>query len=76
MNNNLNEVFVKKENFTVQTNSDNNLLDTEDENNSDLPDGFVKIRNNGHFYYCMTIIGQIEGHYILPPQKCFSTSLW
>ena len=69
MDNSLNEFFIKKGNFTVQTNADNDVQDNEDENNSDLPDGFVKIKNNGRFYYCMTIIGQIEGHYILPSQN-------
>ena len=69
MDNSLNKFLVEKSNFTVQTNSDNDIQDNEDDNNSDLPDGFVKIKNNGRFYYCMTIIGQIEGHYILPSQN-------
>lgn len=60
---------MKKENFTVQTNADNDLQECDDESNSNLTDGCVKIKNNGHFYYCMTIIGQIEGHYILPSQN-------
>ncbi|MBQ2758433.1 MAG: ATP-dependent Clp protease proteolytic subunit [Clostridia bacterium] len=69
MDNNFNKFFVNRENFTVQTNADNDIQDNEEGNNSELTDGCVKIRNNGRFYYCMTIIGQIEGHYILPSQN-------
>lgn len=69
MDNNFNEFFLTRENFTVQTNADNDIQDNEEENNSELTDGCVKIKNNGRFYYCMTIIGQIEGHYILPSQN-------
>ncbi len=31
--------------------------------------GSVTTRNNGHTIHCLTIIGQIEGHYILPSQN-------
>ncbi len=31
--------------------------------------GSVTTRNNGHTVHCLTIIGQIEGHYILPSQN-------
>lgn len=69
MKNNFNELQIKKENFTVYTNTDNNIQENDDENTANLGDGCVKIKNNGRFYYCMTIIGQIEGHYILPSQN-------
>lgn len=29
-------------------------------------DGSVTINKNGHFIHCLTIIGQVEGHYLLP----------
>ncbi len=29
-------------------------------------DGCVTINKNGHFIHCLTIIGQVEGHYLLP----------
>ncbi len=32
-------------------------------------DGAVVFKKNGKTFYCLTIIGQIEGHYILPPQN-------
>lgn len=31
--------------------------------------GSVTTHNNGHTIHCLTIIGQIEGHYILPSQN-------
>lgn len=31
--------------------------------------GSITIEKNGHSIHCLTIIGQIEGHYILPPQN-------
>ena len=35
-------------------------------NDSPSADGSVTINKNGHFIHCLTIIGQVEGHYILP----------
>lgn len=34
-----------------------------------LESGSATITKNGHYIHCLTIIGQIEGHYILPPQN-------
>ena len=31
-----------------------------------MEDGCVTTRRNGRSIHCLTIIGQIEGHYILP----------
>ena len=31
--------------------------------------GSITVKKNGHFIHCLTIIGQIEGHYILPSQN-------
>ncbi len=31
--------------------------------------GSITVSKNGHFIHCLTIIGQIEGHYILPSQN-------
>ncbi len=41
------------------------------ENNSysDFETGSITVKKNGHFIHCLTIIGQIEGHYILPSQN-------
>ena len=34
-----------------------------------VQDGSVTTRCNGRTIHCLTIIGQIEGHYILPSQN-------
>lgn len=31
--------------------------------------GSITVARNGHYIHCLTIIGQIEGHYILPSQN-------
>lgn len=57
---------------TTQTGSDN-----ENEQGADYSDimkqiidtGSVTVEKNGHLIHCLTIIGQIEGHYILPSQN-------
>ena len=47
--------------------------DNQESNNNTIPekqdsscDGSVTINKNGHYIHCLTIIGQIEGHYLLP----------
>lgn len=40
-----------------------------DEASSDFETGSITVSKNGHFIHCLTIIGQIEGHYILPSQN-------
>lgn len=37
--------------------------------NSELETGSITVSKDGHFIHCLTIIGQIEGHYILPSQN-------
>ena len=36
---------------------------------SEFETGSITVKKNGHFIHCLTIIGQIEGHYILPSQN-------
>ena len=36
---------------------------------SDFETASITVKKNGHFIHCLTIIGQIEGHYILPSQN-------
>lgn len=41
--------------------------DSQTENNDEIKDyGSVTVGEKGHFIHCMTVIGQIEGHYMLP----------
>lgn len=34
-----------------------------------LETGSISVKNNGRCIHCLTVIGQIEGHYTLPPQN-------
>ena len=34
-----------------------------------LQTGSITVQKDGHFIHCLTVIGQIEGHYILPSQN-------
>lgn len=43
---------------------------SEDNNASnDFETGSITVEKDGHFIHCLTIIGQVEGHYILPSQN-------
>lgn len=61
--------YEKKMNETVnnneggENNGDRNNPETEDRGND--PDGSLTVTKNGKRIHCMTIIGQIEGHYPL-----------
>lgn len=49
---------------------DEQNIETSDEGMKQVIDnGSVTVDKNGHYIHCLTIIGQIEGHYILPPQN-------
>lgn len=53
------------------------MSENEEKNNAEesIPEqqlsdsGIVSMPNAKHYIHCLTIIGQIEGHYILPPQN-------
>ncbi len=51
--------------------NENQNKNTEEETSaaSDFETGSITVEKNGHFIHCLTIIGQIEGHYILPSQN-------
>ncbi len=52
--------------------SEENENQTKNEENSaasDFETGSITVEKDGHFIHCLTIIGQIEGHYILPSQN-------
>ena len=54
-------------------NESKNEDDNENNNNGDdassFETGSITVKKDGHFIHCLTIIGQIEGHYILPSQN-------
>ena len=65
-------------NSNIKNNSKNNSQDQGEENKNDEPQvsstsdfetGSITVSKDGHFIHCLTIIGQIEGHYILPSQN-------
>lgn len=65
-------------NSNIKNNSKNNSQDQGEENKNDDPQvsstsdfetGSITVSKDGHFIHCLTIIGQIEGHYILPSQN-------
>lgn len=52
-----------KENENFNENNNNG------EQGSTFETGSITVKKDGHFIHCLTIIGQIEGHYILPSQN-------
>lgn len=66
-----------KDNEKLKTNGQNSAEqsenNTDDEprvsSTSDFETGSITVSKDGHFIHCLTIIGQIEGHYILPSQN-------
>ena len=56
----------------TNNNNPDSLPEISKENNSDTSAfdlGLVATSNSRHSIHCLTVIGQIEGHYILPPQN-------
>ncbi len=49
--------------------NENKNNDEQQSSSSDFETGSITVEKNGHFIHCLTIIGQIEGHYILPSQN-------
>ncbi len=65
---------TKKKAYRSSTDGDGNQQGGEQEFSSEqqkqiTESGSVTTRNNGHTIHCLTVIGQIEGHYILPSQN-------
>ncbi len=48
---------------------ENENISAENNASNDFETGSITVEKNGHFIHCLTIIGQIEGHYILPSQN-------
>lgn len=66
----MNQKETKNHHLSNETGSDNNQQEqTEVSNASDFETGSITVSMDGHFIHCLTIIGQIEGHYILPSQN-------
>ncbi len=50
-------------------NEDVNENNNNGDDASSFETGSITVKKDGHFIHCLTIIGQIEGHYILPSQN-------
>lgn len=50
-------------------NEDFNENNNNGEQGSTFETGSITVKKDSHFIHCLTIIGQIEGHYILPSQN-------
>jgi len=48
---------------------ENENISAENNASNDFETGSITVEKDGHFIHCLTIIGQIEGHYILPSQN-------
>lgn len=48
---------------------DENKKEAAAEEESSFENGSITVKKDGHYIHCLTVIGQIEGHYILPSQN-------
>ena len=54
---------------TEENKEENSQTEEQDENQRIIDTGSVKTENKRGNIYCLTVIGQIEGHMLLPPQN-------
>ena len=59
--------LMAKENDPSSADSDQEMIDGIPENS--VKDMGAVLTGSRHLIHCLTVIGQIEGHYILPPQN-------
>ncbi len=60
--------------FNAVNNNEENFEETTEQPPADvssqiLDNGVFSVNNNGRYIHCLTIIGQVEGHYMLPPSN-------
>lgn len=67
--NNENTKPTENEKNTSETGENGDEKDTADSRNQMIIDTGIVATNAKHAIHCLTVIGQIEGHYILPPQN-------
>ncbi len=60
---------LNKSNANETSENDESSTSPQVESTSDFETGSITVSKDGHFIHCLTIIGQIEGHYILPSQN-------
>ena len=67
----LDNIQIKNKNEQDDNNDNNEDVSAEEsvKQADDFETGSITVSKDGHFIHCLTIIGQIEGHYILPSQN-------
>ncbi len=67
----LDNIQIKNKNGQDDNKDNSEDVSTEEsvEQSDDFETGSITVSKDGHFIHCLTIIGQIEGHYILPSQN-------
>ncbi len=60
--------------FNTFTNNEDEVDENSEQQPADvssqiLDNGVFSVNNNGRYIHCLTIIGQVEGHYMLPPSN-------
>lgn len=63
----MNEEALKNE--LEDNENEDEEVESESNNNAKNQNGSVTVDKRGRYIHCLTIIGQIEGHYILPSQN-------
>lgn len=64
-----NKNSLKQNKNNQNDNSEEQNTEPQVSSTSDFETGSITVSKDGHFIHCLTIIGQIEGHYILPSQN-------
>lgn len=64
-----NKYSLKQNKNNQNDNSEEQNTEPQVSSTSDFETGSITVSKDGHFIHCLTIIGQIEGHYILPSQN-------
>lgn len=58
------------ENYVNEDNEEEEIEEQErEQKDSVFETGSITVQKDGHFIHCLTVIGQIEGHYILPSRN-------
>lgn len=61
--------FLNSENEEQANEQEDNDEKADEQTEQILKVGQVQTQNSKHLIHCLSVIGQIEGHYILPPQN-------
>ncbi len=57
------------ENYVNEDSEEEEVEEEQEKRDSVFETGSITVQKDGHFIHCLTVIGQIEGHYILPSRN-------